>query len=685
MRAVTNALVRPDPMILGLRDESRASSPGARRFHRSAAFTGRRHAGGHGPAPARPPGRRGRRRARGPSRGNSSTAPTAARWCTATDVWDATPLALDLARETPAPRGARTELASRARLVASRARARRGARRLEEARRPAQPRTRRGRGRHRARARRGRSASSAFPCSSRASSCRPRPRCGAWPVSAPPGIVGPIRHEGARRVVDGRRRRTQSTRPHSSGRSAAGAGLLNVDGRWVRLDPTAARKALKELSATATTTPSWTRPACWPSRPRSAAERQPNRRRRTSTTTDPRPRGSASCSAGCPTRRSRRARCPPGFVATLRPYQRRGLGWLQFLAGSVSAAASPTTWGSARPPRPWPTWSSGPGPHLVVCPLSVVRNWQSEAARFTPEPAGAGPPRHRPASGRGARRRRRQPISWCRTYGLVARDVEALAAVPWSTVVLDEAQAIKNAHTKAATAVRRIPAAQKLALTGTPVENRLGELWAILDVVNPGLLGSEHQFRERWVDAHRARRRPRGRGPAAAPRPRRSCLRRTKADKSLVPDLPDKVEQVAWATLTKEQAMLYQAVVDELLKAAERSDGMQRRGLVLAALTRLKQICNHPAHALGDGSRLAGRSGQARPVRRTGRRSPRRRRTGAGVHPVPRDGRAAAAAPRRVALAARRRSSTAASPSHDATGWSSSSRRATAGRCCSSR
>jgi non-specific serine/threonine protein kinase len=249
------------------------------------------------------------------------------------------------------------------------------------------------------------------------------------------------------------------------------------------------------------------------------------------------------------------------------------------------------------------------GPHLVLCPLSVVRNWQAEAARFTPG--------IRCLVHHGNDRRRGDVLSAAiasadlvvTTYGLAVRDIAELASVHWQTVVLDEAQAVKNPHTHAARTVRKLPAKQKLALTGTPVENRLSELWAILDVVNPGLLGSEHRFRTQWAqpierdgDVEVAARLRRLTGPFV--------LRRTKADRSLVPDLPDKVEQIAWATLTREQAAMYQAVVDRLLADAQAEVGMKRRGLVLAALTRLKQICNHPAHAAKDGSRLAGRSGK---------------------------------------------------------------------------
>ena len=175
--------------------------------------------------------------------------------------------------------------------------------------------------------------------------------------------------------------------------------------------------------------------------------------------------------------------------------------------------------------------------------------------------------------------------------------------------MLDEAQAVKNPETRSARALRSLPAEQHIALTGTPVENRLSELWSIMSMVTPGLLGSLTQFRQRFATPIE---RNHDLAAAAALRQLTSpfLLRRTKADKSLVPDLPDKVEQLAWASLTREQAGMYQGVVDQLLADAQQATGMRRRGLVLAALTRLKQICNHPAHTLGDGSRLGGRSGK---------------------------------------------------------------------------
>ncbi len=300
---------------------------------------------------------------------------------------------------------------------------------------------------------------------------------------------------------------------------------------------------------------------------------------------------------------------PDGFTATLRPYQRRGLGWLQFLERLGLGGCLADDMGLGKTVQVLAHLAGRDGPHLVLCPLSVVRNWQQETARFVPLARllvlhGSERPR-----GPALRQAVAAADIVVTTYQSANRDVEALADIAWTTVVLDEAQAVKNHQTQAAKSVRRLPAGQRIALTGTPVENRLAELWSILDVVTPGLLGNEHRFRTKFAQPIE-----RNHDEAATAALRRLTapflLRRTKADKSLVPDLPDKVEQIAWATLTREQATMYQAVVDQLLVDAEHSDGMKRRGLVLAALTRLKQICNHPAHALGDGSRLAGRSGK---------------------------------------------------------------------------
>jgi non-specific serine/threonine protein kinase len=307
---------------------------------------------------------------------------------------------------------------------------------------------------------------------------------------------------------------------------------------------------------------------------------------------------------GLPDERLQEEHEPAGFAGELRPYQRRGLAWLRFLERLGLGGCLADDMGLGKTATTLAYLLDRPGPHLVICPLSVVHNWQAEANRFTPA--------LRVVVHHGAERAEQELAGAdlvVTTYGLLPRDLEHLGAVAWSTVVADEAQLIKNPATHAAKALRALRAGQKLALTGTPVENRLADLWAILDVVNPGMLGSRERFRHRFAKPIE-----RDGSSEAAARLRRITqpfvLRRTKADRSLVPDLPDKIEQIAWAGLTREQAVLYQHVVDQLLADAAATTGMKRRGLVLAALTRLKQICNHPVHVLGDGSRLAGRSGK---------------------------------------------------------------------------
>jgi hypothetical protein len=300
---------------------------------------------------------------------------------------------------------------------------------------------------------------------------------------------------------------------------------------------------------------------------------------------------------------------PASFVGELRHYQRRGLSWMGFLGRIGLGGCLADDMGLGKTATTLAHLATRQGPHLVVCPLSVVHNWYAEAARFTPHMQVAIHHGNERARGAAAADQLIPSDIVITTYGTLSRDVDSLSEVRWGTLVLDEAQAVKNHLTRAAKAIRQIPAAQKLALTGTPVENHLGELWSILDAVNPGLYGSAHQFNERY--AKPIQRDSDAKATAALRALTQPfVLRRTKADKTLLPELPDKIEQIAWATLTREQAAMYQAVVDQLLADAQAETGMRRRGLVLAALTRLKQICNHPAHAAGDGSRIAGRSGK---------------------------------------------------------------------------
>jgi hypothetical protein len=302
---------------------------------------------------------------------------------------------------------------------------------------------------------------------------------------------------------------------------------------------------------------------------------------------------------------------PAGFRGELRPYQERGLAWLSFLGDLGLGAVLADDMGLGKTVQLLALAAAGSaGPLLLICPMSLVGNWQREATRFTPE--------LRVHVHHGADRLDGEELTAAlagadlviTTYGIATRDAEALRQVKWARVVCDEAQAIKNHATGQAKAVRSLPAAARIALTGTPVENQLSELWSIMEFTNPGLLGSARAFREQYaipVERHG--------DPEAAQRLRRITqpfvLRRLKTDKTIISDLPEKQEMKVWCNLTQEQASLYQATVTDMLsRIDEAPDDITRRGLVLATMAKLKQVCNHPAHLLGDGSRLPGRSGK---------------------------------------------------------------------------
>lgn len=394
--------------------------------------------------------------------------------------------------------------------------------------------------------------------------------------------------------------------------AASGAGLINVNGRWVRLDRAEARRALANLAEHRRDHGELSTLELLRLAAELATDAESHPTGMTSEATAPAIAATGwlgDLLQGLPDEALAEGVEPVGFMATLRPYQRRGLGWLQFLHRLGLGGCLADDMGLGKTPTTLAHLVALPGPHLVICPLSVVRNWEAEAARFTPLLRVAvhhGTARSSAATFANVVAQHDLIIT---TYHVAARDIDTLKAVQWTAVVFDEAQAVKNPETRTAKALRTLPALQHIALTGTPVENRLSELWSIMSMVTPGLLGNLTQFRHRFATPIE-----RNRDLAAAEALRKLTspflLRRTKADKSLVPDLPDKVEQLTWASLTREQASMYQGVVDQLLADAQQATGMRRRGLVLAALTRLKQICNHPAQALGDGSRLGGRSGK---------------------------------------------------------------------------
>jgi superfamily II DNA or RNA helicase len=296
---------------------------------------------------------------------------------------------------------------------------------------------------------------------------------------------------------------------------------------------------------------------------------------------------------------------PAGFDGTLRPYQERGLSWLSFLSRLGLGGILADDMGLGKTAQTLALLLSAPGPTLLVCPMSLLSNWRKEAARFAPG--------LRVYVHHGTARRREDVAADAdlvvTTYGTALRDLGLLREVEWARVVCDEAQAIKNAATRQAQAVRAIPARTRLALTGTPVENHLAELWSIMEFCNPGLLGPSATFRKRYQEPIEVRR-----DPAATEALKRATgpfvLRRLKTDRSIISDLPEKNEMKVWCTLSPEQASLYAAVVEDMMDVIERSEGIERRGNVIAAMTKLKQVCNHPAHLLKDGSRLPGRSGK---------------------------------------------------------------------------
>jgi non-specific serine/threonine protein kinase len=330
---------------------------------------------------------------------------------------------------------------------------------------------------------------------------------------------------------------------------------------------------------------------------------------------------------------------PHGFVGTLRAYQLKGLSWLAFLdklglgacladdmglgktiqllallaherkfrgtpalrAGSSSGApaSESESAGEAIPvvPGSESRGTQGIPPTLLIVPMSVVSNWVHEAKRFTPS--------LRVMVHHGLERKSGDALVTgahnadmvITTYALAHRDREDLSRVTWGRIVLDEAQNIKNPTAKQTRAIHAIPSPRRFALTGTPLENRLIELWSIMDFLNPGYLGPASEFRSKFaVPIERYHDKQRGGQLRGLVQP--FVLRRLKTDPTVITDLPEKVESKEYCYLTPEQAGLYQTCVSDMLAAAERAEGIQRRGLVLAGLIKLKQICNHPSHFL---------------------------------------------------------------------------------------
>jgi non-specific serine/threonine protein kinase len=302
---------------------------------------------------------------------------------------------------------------------------------------------------------------------------------------------------------------------------------------------------------------------------------------------------------------------------TLRPYQKIGVSWLAFASSLQLGVCLADDMGLGKTIQVLALMlfhkRRGRGddlPHLLVAPASLIANWQAEIERFAPSlttrvahPSAM--PTQELAELDGADLRSTDLV--ITTYGTLTR-IEALRRREWALAILDEAQAIKNPAARQTQAVKALKARGRIALTGTPVENRLGDLWSIYDFLDPGLLGSAREFS---TFAKRLAERP---DDNYAPLRRLIgpyLLRRLKTDRAVVADLPDKTEVKAFCLLSGAQAALYQKLVDELAGAISGlTQGIERRGLVLAYLMRLKQVCNHPAHWLGHGPWDEGRSGK---------------------------------------------------------------------------
>jgi len=302
--------------------------------------------------------------------------------------------------------------------------------------------------------------------------------------------------------------------------------------------------------------------------------------------------------------------CPPpdNLEGTLRPYQLKGYAWLRVLGKLGIGACLADDMGLGKTiqliAHMLERTNEGKGPHLVVCPTSVLGNWKREINRFAPSLKVT----RFHGLQRGAEQLHNANVS-VTTYGLLVRDLEVLKTIDWDVIVLDEAQAIKNPDSQRARSARDLPGRHRVALSGTPVENRLDELWSLMHFLIPNFLGPRGRFRrnvavpiERFGDKFISESLKIGISPF--------LLRRVKTDPTVIDDLPEKIERREYTPLTTEQATLYRQVMSDSMNRISRVKDIERRGHVLAMLTALKQVCNHPEHYLNGDGPLADRSGK---------------------------------------------------------------------------
>lgn len=307
---------------------------------------------------------------------------------------------------------------------------------------------------------------------------------------------------------------------------------------------------------------------------------------------------------------------PEGFKGHLRPYQARGVSWLTFLEQWGLGACLADDMGLGKTIQLiaflliLKQREFLDAPVLLVCPTSVLGNWEREIRKFAPEFKVLMHHGDKRSHGAAFARKAKTSTVVLTSYALAQRDLKDFDRVEWQGLVLDEAQNIKNPDAKQSKAVRQIDAQFRIALTGTPVENRLAELWSIMDFLNPGYLGPKNFFQRRFATPIERY------GDTASLKTLRSLvqpfiLRRLKTDRTIIQDLPEKQEMTIFCGMSGEQAELYQNAVENALREIEDSKGVQRRGMILGLLTKLKQVCNHPAQFLGeDGNVSPTRSGK---------------------------------------------------------------------------
>jgi SNF2 family DNA or RNA helicase len=323
-----------------------------------------------------------------------------------------------------------------------------------------------------------------------------------------------------------------------------------------------------------------------------------------------------------------KVRQPTSFKGSLRPYQLDGLSWLSFLDQVNCGACLADDMGlgktiqllallllereQAKSKKLYPT--------LLIAPMSILENWQQEATHFAPKLNTFVHHGSTRGTGQSFINSAKEADLVITTYSLAYRDESLLSNIPWERIVLDEAQNIKNLGTKQSQAIRRLALKSKsdkceetgckrIVLTGTPLENRLDELWSVLDFINPGYLGSLNEFRSKFaVPIERYKNAEAAEKLSKLVRP--FILRRVKTDKTVIDDLPEKMEIEIKTNITPEQAALYQSILNKMLPQVDASEGIHRKGLVLSTITKLKQICNHPTLFLKDDSPLADRSGK---------------------------------------------------------------------------